>query len=128
MMGDTEEGTMDGDSTVNGARADHERKIRDVVESQMAVHDQLLAALDDVARLRSDLAMQRQRADHYQHDLTVCRAERDHYMTQVASFIAQFEAATGWFARQAEQMRAWSEAAVRAPYARGNGPAQRVER
>jgi peptidoglycan hydrolase CwlO-like protein len=98
-------------------RDDREQKIRDVVEQHLATHDALLVAQDDLARMRASLDLQRQRADHYQKDLEMAKAERDHYMAQVVALMTQMNNAVAMTEHLAQTMREGATDAAHAPFA-----------
>ena len=101
-------------------RNEHEAKIREALEIQMAVHNDLAnehLARED-AENRASLAQHY--ADHYEREASSLRAERDHYMAQVARLQEQLRAVGRYFAQQAAIAQEWATEADLAPFTRGN--------
>jgi predicted nuclease with TOPRIM domain len=107
----------------NDTRAEHEQRIRQVVETQLAVHDQLAAAQDDNARLHDALDrmrvnrdIQQARADQYQQDNAMLQAKLDHALEQVGAMRTRLDTTAKWFRSQADVIEEMTEEALRRPY------------
>src|ERR1700733_15239067 len=107
----------------NDTRAEHEHRIRKIVEDQLAVHDQLAQAQDDNARLydaldrmRVNRDLQQARADQYQQDCAMLQAKLDHALEQVGAIRTRLETTAKWFRSQADVIDEMTEEALRRPY------------
>jgi hypothetical protein len=74
-----------------------------------------------VNELREALVLEKQRTHSLEADLAQCRAERDHYMFQVASFSEVFNNVSALAHHLAETLCSKQREAIRAPYRNGNG-------
>lgn len=97
-------------------RNEHEDRIRQVVANQMAIHDDLEKLRDDYARIRRERDLLVQQRDHVAADLQMVKAERDHYMVQVATFLEQFSNTSTRLLELADGFRKAAEQAVSAPF------------
>lgn len=111
---------------VPSKRTEHEARVRDVVARQMEVHDELVRLQDDYARLRRERDLLGQRLEHAEADNQILRAERDHYMVQVATFLEQFNHTSTGLCQLADQFRIAAEAAVNAPFNKRNRAAEQL--
>jgi len=100
----------------NALRNEYEDRIRTAIVSQVAIYDELEKLRDDYARVRRERDLLRQRCEHTEADLALVKAERDHYMVQVATFLEQFNNVSATLCFAVDQIREAGERAVKAPF------------